>query len=134
MIYLYFFKNSISSVDLYADDTSIYDINSDKKTLELNLQNALDLIRNWCLENGMLINTEKTKLMLITRRHERTILSDDTPKLTYSKLDLHISTRTFNGLSIFNIFLIRFHHTRSSYLKFGRILVYNTDCCFIIHT
>ena len=35
-------KNSISSVDLYADDTTIYD----KKALKLNIQNALALIHN----------------------------------------------------------------------------------------
>ena len=84
-------KNSISSVDLYAADTTIYDIISDKLTLELNFQNALDLIRNWCLENGMRIDTEKTNMMLITSRQKRTILSGDTLKLACNKLDLQIS-------------------------------------------
>ena len=42
-------KDSIRSVDLYADDTTLYyDIAPDKNTLEKNLQHALNLL-NVCV-------------------------------------------------------------------------------------
>ena len=55
-------KVSSIAVDLYADDTTLYNIASDKTSLETNLQNVLDLVHIWCLENGMLINTEKNEI------------------------------------------------------------------------
>ena len=59
-------NDSPISVDLYADDTTLYSSASDKTPLETNLQNVFDLVHIWCLENGMLINTEKkTKLILM---------------------------------------------------------------------
>ena len=58
-------KNSPISVDLYADDTTLYSIALDKSSLEADLQKALDSVHTWCLENDMLINTAKTKLMLM---------------------------------------------------------------------
>ena len=58
-------KNSPISVDLYTDDTTLYSTSLDKCSLEADLQKALDSVYTRCLENGMLIITEKTKLMLI---------------------------------------------------------------------
>ena len=49
----------IRSVDLYADDTTLYDIGLDKDTLENNLQQSLNLLKIWCPENGMIINFAK---------------------------------------------------------------------------
>ena len=40
-------KNSSVSVDLYADDTTLYYIASSKAVLESNLQNALNVVRTW---------------------------------------------------------------------------------------
>ncbi|MCG8032729.1 MAG: hypothetical protein JAY75_14385 [Candidatus Thiodiazotropha taylori] len=79
------------SVDLYADDTTLYGSGVDKKSLESSLQKALDLTHTWCQENGMLINTDKTKLMLITSRQKRNNLADEHLKVTYENLDLQIS-------------------------------------------
>ena len=53
-------KNLPISVNLYADDTTLYGTASDKSSLEANLQKALESVHTWCLENGMLINTDKT--------------------------------------------------------------------------
>ena len=64
-------KNSPISVDLYADDTTLYSTALDKSSLEADLQKALDSVQTWCLENGMLINTEKTELMLIASRQKK---------------------------------------------------------------
>ena len=80
------------SVDLYADDTTLYGTASDKSSLEANLQKALDSVHTWCLENGMLINTDKTKLMLIASRQKRNSLIDGELKITFNNIDLKTST------------------------------------------
>ena len=54
-------ENTITSTDLYADDTTVYDIQTNLQILERNLQNSLLLLNKWCRENGMVINTDKTK-------------------------------------------------------------------------
>ena len=46
--------DSTRSVDLYADDTTLYDIGLDKDTLENNLQHSLNLLKLWCQENCMI--------------------------------------------------------------------------------
>ena len=80
------------SVDLYADDTTLYGTASDKSSLEANLQKALDSVHTWCLENGMLINTDKTKLMLIASRQKRNSLIDGELKIIFNNIDLNTST------------------------------------------
>ena len=74
-------KNSPISVDLYADDTTLYSTSLDECSLETNLQKALDSVYTWCLENGMLINTENTKMMLIASRQKINSLIDSDLKL-----------------------------------------------------
>ena len=64
---LYIQSTSIS-VDLYADDTHFYCSSHDKLVLERNLQASLDCLQRWCHENDMVLNTDKTKVMLITSR------------------------------------------------------------------
>lgn len=85
-------QNSVSSTDLYADDTTIYDIQSNIKSLETNLQNALILLTKWCRENGMVLNTEKTKVMLITSRQKRTIMKDKNLLLSYNDVELKLTS------------------------------------------
>ena len=58
-------------VDLYADDTTFYDFQFDVFQLETNLQYALNLLRIWCRQKGMVLNTDKTKVMQITSRQKR---------------------------------------------------------------
>ena len=41
-------------MDLYADNTTLYDIGFDKDMLENNLQHSLNLLKIRCLENGMI--------------------------------------------------------------------------------
>ena len=58
-------QNSVV-VDLYADDTTFYDFQFDVFQLETNLQHALNLLHIWCQQNDMVLNMDKTKVMLIT--------------------------------------------------------------------
>ena len=59
---------------LYADNTTLYHINNTLSSIEHNLQHALDSLSIWCKSNGMLINTAKTKVMLITTQQKNTYL------------------------------------------------------------
>ena len=84
-------KHLVTSTDLYADDTTIYDIQSNIQTLQQNLQNLLILLNKWCRENGTVINTDKTKVMLITSRQKRYNLHNDNLILNSSGVDLKLS-------------------------------------------
>ena len=47
--------------DLYADDTTIYQISNSQHFIEQDLQMALQKLSVWCKLNGMLLNTEKNQ-------------------------------------------------------------------------
>ena len=63
--------------DLYADDATVYEINNSKEEIEKKLQLAIKDLARWCKLNGMTINTEKTKAMLVTTRQRRSRINDD---------------------------------------------------------
>ena len=81
-------SESVASIDLYADDTTLYDIQLNKQTLESNLQKSLTLLSTWCKENGMLLNTDKTKVMLITSRQKRATMENSSLLQKCNDLDL----------------------------------------------
>ena len=78
-------------VDLYADDTTFYDFQFDITQLETNLQHALNLLRISCRQNGMVLNTDKTKVMLITSRQKRLSLQNPVLSLTFSDIDIKMT-------------------------------------------
>ena len=80
------------TVDLYADDTTVYYIDQDKSALERHLQSSLDSLQKWCRQNGMVLNIEKTKVMLIMRRQKRTIFGNTTLNLQYKDIDICMSS------------------------------------------
>ena len=81
-----------SFVDLYADDTTIYEQHSDVKTLQSNLQKSLNSLHDWCRKNGMVLNTLKTKVILITSRQKRNNLLKDKLSLKYNDIDIKMTT------------------------------------------
>ena len=72
------------NTDLYADDTTIFQISNSQHFIEQNLQLALRKLSVWCKLNGMLLNTEKTKVMLITTLQKRLHLHDNILNLTFN--------------------------------------------------
>ena len=52
---------------------------SDVFQLETNLQRALNLLHIWCQQNGMVFNTDKTKIMLITSKQKKAQLAKPWP-------------------------------------------------------
>ena len=84
--------DTISWVDLYADDTTIYEQNVDINTLQSNLQKSLSLLHDWCRKNGMVLNTLKTKVTLITSRQKRNNLYESVLSLKYNDIDIKMTT------------------------------------------
>ena len=78
--------------DLYADDTTLYDVQNSMEQIESNIQIALDNLHVWCRENGMIINSLKTKVMLVTTNQKRQRLENE-------KLDLKFNNETLNTIS-----------------------------------
>ena len=81
---------TISWVDLYADDTTIYEQNVYISTPQSNLQKYLNLLHDWCRKNGMVLNTLKTKVMFITRRQKRNNLYESALSLKYNDIGIEI--------------------------------------------
>ena len=50
---------------------TIYDFQKELHTLNSNLQKAVESLKEWCRQNRMILNTEKTKVMLIATRQKR---------------------------------------------------------------
>ena len=87
-----FLKDTIFSAGLYADDTAVYDAQFDLNELKANLQKSLIVFRKWCEQNGMLLNTDKTKVMLITTRQKRLHINENILSLSYNDVELQITT------------------------------------------
>ena len=99
LLFLVFINNlplalsqKILATDLYADDTTFYDIQPDLETLRSNLQESLLILQRWCRQNGMLLNTGKTKVMLITTRQRSIRLDASLLSLSYNEIDLQLTT------------------------------------------
>ena len=56
---------SVSEMEMYADDTTLFFANKDLNCVEHTLQNDLNNISSWCANNNLVINPQKTKCMLI---------------------------------------------------------------------
>ena len=59
-----FIKDSI--IDMFADDTTITDVGKSKPNITQTLQNEICHIENWCQQNSMLPNAQKTKAMFLS--------------------------------------------------------------------
>ena len=80
------------STDLYADDTTLYNVQDSIEQIENNLQSALNSLHIWCKNNGMILNSSKTKVMLVTTKQKRQGLNTD-------NLDLNFNNESLNMIS-----------------------------------
>lgn len=91
------------STDMYADDTTLFDIQFSLETIEQNLQVALNQLHAWCKNNGMLLNSSKTKVMLVTTSQKRQRLSAVDLKLHYMNESLQmVSSDKILGVHVDN--------------------------------
>ena len=54
-----------TKTDMYADDVTFHTTSIDPKDIKNHVQTDVENINQWCLHNGMYINTSKTKTILI---------------------------------------------------------------------
>ena len=78
------------SADLYADDTTLYDVQNSIEMIEHNLQIGLNQLHIWCKYNGMVLNSAKTKVMLLTTSQKRQRLPSINLNLNYSEESLKV--------------------------------------------
>ena len=64
----------------------------DLETLQRNLQHSLVSLQIWCKRNGMLLNTDKPKIILITSRQKRVRLDENLFTFTYIDVILQLTT------------------------------------------
>ena len=80
------------STDLYADDTTLYDIQDSMERIEDNLQSALNNLHVLCRNNGMIHNSSKAKVLLVTTNQKRQRLQNE-------NLDLKFNNKSLNMIS-----------------------------------
>ena len=80
------------NTDLYADDTTLYAIQDSLEIIENNLDSALNNLHIWCKCNGMLLNSAKTKVMLVTTNQKRKRINTDKLNLIYNDEPLSMTT------------------------------------------
>ena len=62
---------------------TLYDIQSSLESIEVNLQEGLNQLHIWCKNNGMVLNSVKTRVMLVTTNQKRLRLQNTNLNLQY---------------------------------------------------
>jgi len=62
---------------MYADDSTLHTVGKTVSSISEDLQSEMNKVVSWCDENKMVINTSKTKCMLITTKQKESHLNDD---------------------------------------------------------
>ena len=70
-----FVKDTI--IDMFADDTTITAVGKSKPDITQTLQNEICIIENWCQQNSMLPNVQKTKTMFLAASYPINHQSDE---------------------------------------------------------
>jgi len=68
-LFHFLLSSNISSncnIDLYADDSTIHHTNTDINEINMYLQESVDKVSQWCKNNNMCINPNKSKCMVIS--------------------------------------------------------------------
>ena len=91
--------------DLYADDITLYDIQDSMEEIENILQSALNSLQIWCRSNGMILNSSKTKVMLVTTNQKRQRLNKENLNLNFQNEPLNmISNDKILGVFVTQLF------------------------------
>ena len=86
-------------VALYADDTVLYTANRNFDNSVSHMQLDIDAIENWCKKNGIFINTDKTKVMVMGSKTALSKLPDFDVNLGNVQLK-HVSVYKYLGITI----------------------------------
>ena len=75
------------NIDLYADDSTLFESGFDIFKIEEKLQSDLDNISNWCINNNMSLHPQKSKCMLISSKHRKKVTRQLALKLNDTNLE-----------------------------------------------
>ena len=70
------------NLDLYADDTTLYVAGPSLKIIEKHLSQDLESFETWCETNYLVVNTKKSKCLVLCTKKQRSLLND--PQLNLS--------------------------------------------------
>ena len=77
-----------NNIDMFADDSTLYTSGHNVDEIQHSLQTNLNAVTTWCEENRMVINTAKTKCMLITTKQRRHNLRNNQLAITLNDQQL----------------------------------------------
>jgi hypothetical protein len=104
------FEVEYCNLSLYADDSNLYRAETNISDLEYRLNHDLGQIETWCANNHMVINTAKSKCMLICSPQRRRILPSDKLNLCIYGMNLeNVDQQKVLGLIIDNNLTWRSH-------------------------
>ena len=63
--------HSNTNISLYADDTAIFSYGYGVQAVQTQLENDILVLCEWMNENGLVVNTDKTKVMLFSSRRKK---------------------------------------------------------------
>ena len=86
-------------VALYADDTVLYTSNKNFELSVSYMQSDINSISNWCDTNGIFINSEKTKVMVLGSKNTLKQIPSLEVKLGSAQLK-QVSTYKYLGITI----------------------------------
>ena len=79
-------------IDLYADDSTLYEMNKQPCVVQRNLQINLNKLQDWCNLNNMSLNPNKTKCMMIATSYRHKNDKSLTLNLTLNGLRVELVT------------------------------------------
>ena len=119
--------------DLYADDTTLYKNNSSKSETEPRLQKACSDLAQWCRLNGMVINIDKTKAIIVTTRQKRSKMEDTLHiTLKYTPLS-QVSTENLLWVQVENNLMWTDHISNVSKENVREYLAFVQNKMILIH-
>ena len=88
---------------LYADDTVLYISEKDIEVSIRKLQEDIDALSTWCAKNGIMANTDKTKVMLFGTKNNLSKIPIDELDLKFGGVSLQaVKTYTYLGMTLDN--------------------------------
>ena len=95
-------ENIKCNIDMYADDTTLHCHSNRKSEIERSLNEDLNTVNKWCIQNNMLINPTKTTCMLIGTAQRIATVTNELNINLENQFIKNINTQKFLGIYIDN--------------------------------
>jgi hypothetical protein len=95
-------ENIKCNIDMYADDTTLQCHSNRKSEIERSLNEDLNTINNWCIQNNMLINPTKTTCMFIGTAQRIATVTNELNINLENQFIKNVNTKKLLGIFIDN--------------------------------